>query len=166
MSTVVGRRGAVLTAVHTVPGSHLRALERISGVPLGTLRYHLEQLVVTRQVDSEPDRRYRRFYPAEMDIRGRRVWDALRQQQVRALVAALLAGPASQTDLARTLGRSLSTVHQYINRLRSLGLVAPQGSQIALRDASTVRAIMETINLTVLDRLTDGAIGLFDELAP
>jgi predicted transcriptional regulator len=164
MHRKVERRGVALAAVQTVPGSHLRALQRISGLPLGTLRYHLRLLVDQCQVEMERDRRFRRFYPVAMESEARRVWDALRQRQTRALVALLLEAPARQSDLARRLGLANTTVHTYAHRLMALEIVEERGGRLALRSPAVVAAILDSVNPTAWDLLMDGAIGLFDQL--
>ena len=43
-------------------------------------------------------------------------------------------------------------------------VVREQDGQLALRSPQMVAAVLESVNPTLLDLLTDGAIGLFDQL--
>jgi predicted transcriptional regulator len=158
------RRQLVLQSVLTFPGSHLRALERISGLPLGTVRHHVRTLLETRQVAMENDRRFRRFYPAAMPTDARRIWDALRSRQARSIVNALLESPASSPELARRLNLPQSTMRLYSRRLRILGVTEDRAGALALREPALVSATLLSIHPSRLDLLTDGAIGLFDAL--
>jgi predicted transcriptional regulator len=164
MTTVAGRRLVALHAVATVPGSHLRALQRISRLSFGTLRYHLDALVDERLVAQEADRRYLRYYPFAMPRDARRIWDALRLRQTRAVVQELLHEPGlPQAGVARRLALPPASVNMYVRRLRELGLVWADGPlQLSRPDA--VKAIMQGIRPTFLDDLTDGAVDLFDQL--
>jgi DNA-binding IclR family transcriptional regulator len=92
------------------------------------------------------------------------VWDALRQRQTRNLVAVLLEAPATQSDLARRLGLASTTLHTYAHRLIALDVVEERHGQLALRCPAVVSATLASVNPTALDLLTDGAIGLFDQL--
>lgn len=164
MTEAASRRVVALRAVTTVPGSHLRALQRISRLSLGTLRYHLAALVDERVVAAEPDRRYVRYYPSAMPGEARRVWDALRLRQTRAVVQELLRHPGlAQAEVARRLAWPAASVNMYVRRLRGLGLLAADGP-LALAHPESVRAILRDIRPTYLDRLADGAVGLFDQL--
>jgi predicted transcriptional regulator len=157
----MNRRNVALAAVHAVPGSHLRALQRISRLSLGTLRWHVASLVEGREIESEWDRRFARYYPVAMRTDTRRIWDALRERQTRLVVTALLhERHDTQSGLAIRLGIPAGTLNAYVQRLRRLHVLDAEG--LSLRDAASVRVILDSVHPTYLDRLTDGAIGLFD----
>jgi predicted transcriptional regulator len=159
------RRALVLRSVEVVPGAHLRWLERISRLPLGTLRHHLGVLVDDRLVDIEYDRRFKRYYPAAMADPYRRAWDALRQRPSRRIVEAVLASPpTSQAELARRLGLANSTLNLYARRLTALGVVREEAGALAVIDPDTVAAVLARANPSLLDELTDGALEMFDGL--
>lgn len=164
MTHLVDRRGVALRAVRAVPGAHLRALERLSRLSLGTLRHHLGALVDDRVVLLERDRRYARYYPAEMPRPARRAWDALRQRRTRLIVADLLQGPCPQARLASGLGLPAATVHMYARRLEALGVAVDGPGGLRLVEPAAVRAVLASLRPTALDQLTDGAIDLFDAL--
>lgn len=164
MPAVAEPRSVVLQAVRTVPGSHLRSLERMCRMPLGTLRYHLDLLLARRDVAVEQDRRYRRFYPGDMQIAYRRVWDALRQRQTRAIVLALLQGPLGRSEIAFALGLSPSSMHLYGQRLKALGVVREANGRLELAEPQVMDAVLQGVDPTRLDLLVDGAISIFDQL--
>ncbi len=165
MTALLDSRSMVLRSVETVPGAHLRSLQRISRLPLGTLRHHLGRLVSHHDVDEEQDRRFKRFYPAAMAPRTRRAWDAIRPRQTRAILEVLLEAPAiRQTVLSRRLSLPDSTAHHHIRRLKDLEIVAETNGLLHLPRATEVAALLAAVRPTFLDELTDGAIGLFDQL--
>lgn len=161
---VVDRRGLVLRAVDAVPGAHLRNLQRITRLAWGTLRYHAGTLVDQGAILAEADRRFLRYYPAPMPVQARRTWDAVRSRQTRLIVEALLAHPCSQATLALRLGQAPSTTHRHVARLRTLGVLVETAGTLRLTWPQDAQHLLATRNPTLLDRLSDGAITLFDQL--
>lgn len=164
MTELVDRRGLVLRAVDTVPGAHLRSLQRITRLAWGTLRYHVDVLADRGDIRAELDRRFLRYYPAAMPAPTRRTWDALRAHPTRRILAALLETSWSQGALADRLRLAPSTAHRYLNRLKDLGLLREEEGSLHLVWPDTARTLLQGINPTLLDQLTDGAIALFDQL--
>lgn len=164
MSEHPERRAVVLHAVHLVPGAHLRGLQRITGLAFGTLRYHADVLVGAGRVRAEHDRRFVRYYPMAMPPEERRTWDAVRLRVTRVLLAALVEAPRTQAELAAAAGLGSSSVHRYARRLRDLGVAHESAGRLWVSWPDTARRLLAAVDPGYLDRLTDGAVDLFDQL--
>ena len=164
MTEVLRPRDLVLHAVQTLPGSHLRGLQRLTRLAFGTLRYHANALVQQHAIRSEADRRFLRYYPLGMPAATRRTWDALRSRPTRLIARALLEAPLPQGTLAARLGLAASTMHRHASHLRRLGVVMDNRDSLQLAWPEETRRLLGSINPRLLDDLTDGAISLFDQL--
>src|SRR4030042_6467598 len=78
------------------PGVHLREIERLTNLPLGVVRYHLDRLEREGLIFPKEDRYFKRFFP-----KGRipnvptETFAALRQESLRRIVLYLLSHPGS-----------------------------------------------------------------------
>lgn len=158
-------RALLLRHIRAQPGCHLRELERNLPLSLGALRHHLDRLHDEGLVRVEFDRRYKRYYPADMPVLSRRAHAALRQAKLRAVVLALAQRPgARHAELSRALGVPRSSLSAYLRRLQHLGLVrAVPGDGYAL-DPGVPVARVERLQATRLDRLADAALSVLEEV--
>jgi len=105
---------------------HLREIERMTGLPLGVVRYHLDRLEQDGLLFSKHDRHFRRFFsmaklppniPTEM-------FEALRQGGTREILLHLLSNPGTaHGNMAEALGIPASTLSTRLSILMGKRLV-------------------------------------------
>lgn len=118
-----GPRAEILECVSRVPGAHLRGIERMTGLPLGQVLYHLDRLERMRLVASAKDAGFRRYYLAKDVGRGEKKYlAALRHEVPRRIVLHLLERPGlAHKDLQARVGVAGSTLSFHLERLVASG---------------------------------------------
>ncbi len=106
-------RGKIFQYIMDHPGAHLGVVQRSLGLKNGLAVYHLRKLeqdgfVVSRRMGVR-----RLFYPSNMEV------PLIPSNHERILVTIRTNPGISQTEIGRELDISLSTVNDYINRLRT-----------------------------------------------
>lgn len=119
-SSELGPRKTVYDAVVKNPGVHLREIERMTALPLGVVRHHLDRMQRDGLVFSRQDRHFKRFFsksklPPNLPTE---TFDVLRQNGPRAIVLHLLNSPGStHGSMAETLDIPASTLSTYLSLL-------------------------------------------------
>src|SRR5581483_82960 len=114
-----GPRADILRLVRRVPGAHLRGIERMTGLPLGQVLYHLDRLERMGLLVSVKDWGFRRYFvAADVDRREKRILGALRHDVPRRVALALLRSPGlAHKDLQAIVGVAGSTLSFHLQRL-------------------------------------------------
>lgn len=128
-----GPREDILVCVRTIPGIHLRDIERRARLPLGQVLYHLDRLERMGLVVSSRDHGFRRYFASGHVARGeKRYLSALRHDVPRRLVLRLLErpGPRAHKELQQELGVAGSTLSFHLQRLLTSGVLVrePRGA--------------------------------------
>lgn len=125
---IEGARAEILDCVTRVPGNHLRGVERMTGLPLGQVLYHLDRLERMGVVVSGRDAGFRRYYLASDVGRGEKKYlAALRHEVPRRLVLLLLERPGlAHKELQGLLGVAGSTLSFHLERLVASGALTRQ----------------------------------------
>lgn len=115
-------RATVFERIESEPGIYLAALSEATGLPMGTVRYHLKILEFEGLVNRSPRNGRRRYYPIDVDPA---VWETLLENSAARAVLSELAtgGPTSVGDLADSVDRDPSTITHHTTRLAEMGLV-------------------------------------------
>lgn len=118
-------RERILSAVRRSPGIHLREAARRTGMPLGTVVYHMGRLVDSGALGIRRDGGFTRFFVADAGgAREREVISVLRHGVALAIARSLLDSPgATQAALALVLGAGRSTVSETLARMEAAGVV-------------------------------------------
>ena len=162
------RAQRLLEVVKLLPGIHLREAQRRTGLGLGDTVYQLQKLESMGLIDSEKRGRYRRYYPADIDVADRRMFSALLNSNRRLIITLLLAKHAlNLSDLATKLKLGKSTTLWNLKILESEGVVystvgLPDSAAWRLKDPRNVKRILSRFNLSALDRLTDSFLQSWD----
>lgn len=150
------------------PGKYLRELQRDTGLAMGSLEYHLSALggagLVTVLQDGN-----KRFFPAEMDRRDKRILVLLRQALPRRVLLALLErSPRSKADLAAGLAVAASTLNYHLGHLAEAGLVGAgrdgREATYEVADEAAVLRLLVAYRESFLDRLLDNFLEGTDAL--
>ena len=123
-----GPRADILACVTKTPGAHLRGIERMTGLPLGQVLYHLDRLERMGLVASSKDAGFRRYYLTKDVGRSEKKYlAALRHEVPRRLVITLLETPGlAHKDLQNVLGVAGSTLSFHLERLLASGVLRRQ----------------------------------------
>ena len=121
-----GPRSDIFALVARVPGAHLRGIERMTGLPLGQVLYHLDRLEKMGLVVSVRDFGFRRYFVARnVGRHEKKFLGALRHDVPRRLVLTLLARTGqTHKELQAALGVAGSTLSFHLQRLVESGVVA------------------------------------------
>jgi len=121
-----GPRKAVYDVVVKNPGVHLREIERMTSLPLGVVRHHLDRMQRDGLVFSRRDRHFRRFFsksklPPNLQTE---TFDVLRQHGPRTILLHLLNNPGStHGSMADALDMPASTLSTHLSLLMTKRVV-------------------------------------------
>lgn len=160
-------RKTVYDTVVSHPGVHLRELERITSLPLGVVRYHLDRLQREELIFSKEDRYFKRFFP-----KGRipnvptETFAALRQESLRRIVLYLLTNPGStHANMMGAMGMPASTLSTYLSILLGKNMVRRERvgkeNHYSVVDEEGVVKVLMVYRPSFLDKLVDSAISLY-----
>ncbi|MEK6974909.1 MAG: helix-turn-helix domain-containing protein [Candidatus Thermoplasmatota archaeon] len=140
------------------PGQYLRELQRVFG-SMGTLEYHLEQLVAANLVTVVQDGN-KRFFPARMDAEDKRRVAFLRQTIPRRILAWLIEhGQQSKAAILAGLDLASSTANYHLQHLVEAGLIeaSREGREAVYRviDGDAVMRLAITYQSSIMDRMID-----------
>lgn len=164
-------RKAVYDLVVRNPGVHLREIERLTNLPLGVVRYHLDRLQLEELIFAKEDRYFKRFFP-----KGRipnvptETFEALRQESLRRIVLHLLNSPGSSHSALRdALQLPPSTLSSYLAILLAKSVLRRErkGKEnlYFIVDEESVMKVLLVYRPSFTDRLVDHAIALYLERA-
>lgn len=156
--------------ISSLPGIHLRLLQRILGTSFSTVRYHVSNLEKDGEVIRRSDNRYERLYPNGTTETMQSIYAILHRKAMRDLLqVAAHHHDRSLTivDLAERAGLSTSTVTECVKQLSEVGLVARlQGVdgrlRCEIRDKDLVLQLLAGFRRSVMDVAADNLIDLWD----
>jgi predicted transcriptional regulator len=104
---------------------HLRGVQQELGIPLGTVEYHLRELVRLGMVTEREDGIYRRYYVAgQLGGVDRELIAALRPEIPRRIVMHLLLNPGLNFGQVKAaFDISGSTLHYHLKKLEKRGVI-------------------------------------------
>ena len=162
-------RKRVYDLVVSSPGVHLREIERLTNLPLGVVRYHLERLQREDLIFAEEDRYFKRFFPkGKLPNVSTGTFVALRQEPLRRIVLQLISTPGiSHSALMSALSLPASTLSTYLSILLGKNVVRREKrgkeSLYFVADEESVIKVLMVYRPTFLDKLVDHAISLYVE---
>jgi len=162
-------RKTVYDLVVRNPGVHLREIERLTNLPLGVVRYHLDRLQREDLIFAKEDRYFKRFFP-----KGRipnvptETFEALRQEGLRRIVLHLLNNQGStHSSMMEALGFPASTLSTYLAILLRKNVLRRERSGkenlYFIADEESVVKALVVYKPSFLDTLVDHAISLYLE---
>ena len=153
------------------PGVHLREVERLTGLPLGVVRYHLDRLQREELIFAQEDRYFKRFFP-----KGRipnvpiQYFAVLRQSSLRSIVLHLMNNPGSNhAAMMGALGLPASTLSTYLSYLMGRDVIRREKSGkenlYFVKDEESIVKVLLVYRPSFLDKLVDNALTLYMERA-
>jgi DNA-binding transcriptional ArsR family regulator len=118
-------RQTIFEFVRDTPGMHLRGIQQELEIPLGTVEYHLRELVRIGLVTEREDGIYRRYYVAgQLGGVDRELIAALRPEIPRRIVMHLLLNPGLNFGQVKaSFDISGSTLHYHLKKLEKRGVI-------------------------------------------
>jgi predicted transcriptional regulator len=162
-------RKRVFDLVVQNPGVHLREIERLTNLPLGVVRYHLDRLQREGLIEPQEDRYFKRFFPKNrIPNVPTETFNVLRQESLRRLVLHLLNSPGStHQSLKIALQIPGSTLSTYLSILLKKNVVRREkkGKEnlYFIVDEESVMKVLLVYRPSFLDKLVDHAISLYLE---
>jgi predicted transcriptional regulator len=151
------------------PGVHLREIERLTGLPLGVVRYHLDRLQREDLIFAQEDRYFKRFFPrGQIPNVPTETFAVLRQEGLRRIVLQLLNNPGStHAALMKVLDLPPSTLSTYLSILLRKNVIrrdrrGKENLYFIVDEESVVKVLM-VYRPSFLDKLVDHAISLYME---
>ena len=156
--------------IFSLPGIHLRMLQRALGTSFSTARYHASNLVKEGEVVRRSDKRYERLYPKGTTDAMQSVYAVLQRRAMRDIlqtVADLHGQCPTVAEVATRAGLSSSFVAASIRQLSEAGLVTRlQGTDGRLRfefpDRDLVLQLLAGLRRNVMDVAADNLIDLWN----
>jgi len=151
------------------PGVHLREIERLTNLPLGVVRYHLDRLQREGLIEPQEDRYFKRFFPKNrIPNVPTETFNVLRQETLRRLVLYLLNDPgANHQSLMKALVLPASTLSTYLSILLKKHIVRRErrGKEnfYFIVDEESVMKVLLVYRPSFLDKLVDHAISIYLE---
>lgn len=165
-------RKRIYEAIRRNPGVHMRELERLTGLSVALVKYHLGQLEKTGFVSAMDEGGYKRFFPAEKDLRltvaQKRKLGVLRREIPLRIVLFLLRNPYSRhKDVSDSLHYAPSTVSFHMGRLMREGMVreAEEGERkglVVVEPEDIVRILV--VYRPLFDKMSDAFTDLWMEI--
>ena len=104
--------------VRKSPGSHLREVQRSTGLSFGSVSYHLGYLCRHNLIKEEKDGKNNRYFPIEMSNADKKLLGLLRQKSIRGILLFLvMRKEISHQSLVSLLKLSPSTISWHLKKL-------------------------------------------------
>ncbi|GGM79006.1 hypothetical protein GCM10007108_16510 [Thermogymnomonas acidicola] len=163
MRTDSSVREDISEAIRKNPGIHFRELQRMLGLAVGQLEYHLYRLEVEGRIFSRQDGRYRRYFPGDEGTqRERTVLIALRNPDARKIVQALFRQDMSTEVLRAFTGLRRKRFEGALAWLRENGVVTLDGDTARLSSREEVSRVITRYRESFIGTLADNFLSLFD----
>jgi DNA-binding transcriptional ArsR family regulator len=165
-------RQIIFEFVRDFPGTHLRGVQQALQLPLGTVEYHLRELVRLELVTEREDGIYRRYYVAgQMGGLDRELIGALRQEIPRRIVMHLLLNPGLNFGQVReAFSISGSTLHYHLKKLEKRGILSRRRegreTYFTVLNEREVAKVLLAHKKSFGDDLLDAWAATWDEIRP
>lgn len=154
------RRRKVYETIKKNPGLYVRQLQRIMGIPLSSLEYHLNYMARRHVILEEKSEHYTRYYSKSLVAEDKKVLSVLRQKTMREIVMIILVSKKSKYHfIVQTLKLPSSTVSFYLKYLFDNHIV--ERTKIGyeniytLTDEDRIAKVLITYQSSFLDKIVD-----------
>lgn len=154
------RRSKIYATIKKNPGLHIRHLQRIMGIPLTSLQYHLIYMARRNVILEEKSEHYTRYYCKPLEPGDKKVLSVLRQKRLREIVMIILVSKkAKYRFIVQTLKLSPSTISFYLKYLFDNHIVERikigYENVYTLKDEDRIAKILIAYQSSFLDTLVD-----------
>ncbi len=154
------RRSKIYATIKKNPGLHIRELQRILGIPLTSLQYHLIYMARRNVILEEKSEHYTRYYAEPLNSEDKKLLSVLRQKRLREIVMIILVSKkAKYRFIVQTLKMSPSAISFYLkylldNRIIERTKIGYENIYI-LKDEDRIAKILIAYQQSFLDSLVD-----------
>jgi predicted transcriptional regulator len=151
------------------PGVHLRGLSDGTGIPLSTVRYHINFLEKQGIVISKTEGNQKQYFiNGRISSGDRAIAPLLQQKRFRDIILHLLINPGSvQSEVAEALDLKSSTTAKYMHILEEKGVVGTEKNgrekRCSIIDERRVVELLLTYKRSFWDRFVDNALEIYFE---
>jgi predicted transcriptional regulator len=154
------RRSKIYATIKKNPGLHIRGLQRILGIPLASLQYHLIYMVRRHVILEEKSGHYTRYYCNLLELEDKKVLLVLRQKRLREIVMIILVNKKAKYQfIVQTLKLPPSTISFNLKYLLDNHII--ERTKIGyeniytLKDEDRIAKILIDYQSSFLDTLVD-----------
>jgi DNA-binding transcriptional ArsR family regulator len=157
----LANRKRIYEAVRQNPGVHFRELQRLTGMPIGVLSYHLDYLANRGLLTVDKRESFTRYFPGgQLGRDEQQMLGALRQEIPRGIILFLLMNPgATHGEVLESFTISGGTLSYHIKKLVSRGLIkvdkTGRESRMTVIEPDKVSDLLIVYRRSFLDRLVD-----------
>lgn len=117
-------RTRIRSLVFVLPGVHMRQVQRILGLSFSSVRYNVDTLKKSREIQDWSQNGRSRLFPPEVIETDRIVYSHLRIRSSRKILRALAQkDKLTNSELAEITGLAKSTLSESIHRLLDAGAI-------------------------------------------
>jgi predicted transcriptional regulator len=154
------RRSKIYAIIKKSPGLHIRNLQRIMGIPLTSLQYHLNYMARRNVILEEKSEHYTRYYCKPLESGDKKILSVLRQRRLREIVMMILVGKkAKYRFIVETLKLPPSTISFYLKHLLDNQIIVRTKigyeNVYTLTDEDRIVKILIAYQSSFLDTLVD-----------
>jgi predicted transcriptional regulator len=154
------RRGKIYSLIKKNPGLHTRELQRILGIPLASLEYHLSYMTRHGIIVEEKSEHYTRYYCLPFDPEDQKVLSVLRHGALRKIVLIIMVSKkAKYRFLVETLKMPMSTVSFYLKYLLKNNIIERTKigyeNMYTIKNEERITKILIAYRSSLLDTLID-----------
>lgn len=154
------RRREIYTVILKNPGLHIRELQRIVGIPLSSLQYHLNYMSRRNIIIEEKSDHYTRYYCKPLDPEDKRILVVLRQKRIRDIVLIMLVNKKAKYHfILESLGLPASTISFYLKCLLDNNIIertkVGYENIYTLKDEERITRILVAYQPTFEDKMVD-----------
>ena len=163
-------RKKIYKTIEKSPGLHFREIQRRTGLAIGSLQYHLEQLEKKHLVRSQKEKKFIRYYAVRQQLSAdTNIISLLRQDSVRKIILVLLENKAvNNQKLSNAINLSPSTTSWHIEKLISAGLIEKRKrgrkTFFKLTKPNEVASILVGYRKSFLDEMVDNFVEIWQDL--
>jgi predicted transcriptional regulator len=154
------RRGKIYATIKKNPGLHLRQLQRIMGIPLASLQYHLNYMTRRNVIFEEKSEHHTRYYCKLLEPEDKKVLSVLRQKRLREIVLVILISKKAKCHfIVQALKLSPSTISFYLKYLVDNNII--ERTKIGyeniyiLKDEDRIAKILIAYQSSFVDKIVD-----------
>jgi predicted transcriptional regulator len=161
-------RSRIRSLVLSLPGIHMRQVQRILGLSFSSVRYNIDSLKKSREIIDWSQTGHSRLFPPEVSEWEKIVYSNLRSRSSRKILRAFSQhDKLTNRELAEITGYAKSTLSESTHRLLDEGILIISFSQegrvaYQLKNPDRLLPMIRAADQTVLEEVTDRFIQLWD----
>lgn len=161
-------KNRIVLLVSILPGLHLRALQRLTGLSFNSIRYHVRALTKSGEIVRSEEGGYSRLYPVGTSEHDKSLYSVLRSPTDRRIIQTIASCTAiTHFDLCSLTGLAKSTISEHMAKLVASGIVKTIHKtagkvEYELVDPEHTRRLVTLENATLIGKATDRFIDLWN----